>query len=221
MEIDFLSAFVIGLLGSGHCLAMCGGISTMLTTSLPSHSKKLPLVLSYNFGRICSYGILGAIAGLTGSLTASWVGLPIMGLKAIAGIFLILLGLYIGQWFMGLVKVEQIGKLLWQYISPFTKRFIPVNSIKKSFGLGTLWGWLPCGLVYSTLTWSMASGSTIEGAAIMICFGLGTLPSLLSVSLGVLSVKQLLSNIYFRKIAALSLVLYGVYTLKFAYDALF
>lgn len=139
----------------------------------------------------------------------------------IAGVFLILLGLYIGRWFMVLNKVEQLGKGLWKLLSPLSKKFIPVNSAKQALALGAIWGWLPCGLVYSTLTWSLASGSLVSGATIMFFFGLGTLPALITVSVGALSLKTLLLNNTFRKSMAIMLIIYGIYTLKFASDMMF
>ncbi len=60
---------------------------------------------------------------------------------------------------------------------PLASKAIPVNSPAKALSLGVIWGWLPCGLVYSTLTWALASGSIVSGASIMLFFGLGTLPA--------------------------------------------
>lgn len=222
MEIDYFYAFIVGLLGSGHCMGMCGGITTMLTSTLPSEDKSKPFfILAYNIGRITSYSIIGGIAGLTGSLAVKNVGLPIISLKIVAGIFLILLGLYIGRWLMLLTNVELIGKKLWRYLQPLSKHLLPVKSIKQSMLLGGLWGWLPCGLVYSTLTWSLASGSMINGALIMLCFGLGTLPALLTMSFSVIKVQHLLNNQYVKKLVAILLIIYGIFTLTFAYKALF
>lgn len=222
MEIDLLSAFIIGLMGSGHCMGMCGGITTMFTTSLSRQSKRYPFyILSYNVGRILSYSLIGALAGLTGSLAAKNIGLPLAGLRLIAGVFLILLGLYIGQWLMWITKIEMLGKGLWKLISPFSRKLLPVDSINKALLLGALWGWLPCGLVYSTLTWSLASGSALSGFLIMMCFGLGTLPALLTMSFSVIKLQTLLKNYYFRKTVAISLIVYGIFTLKFAYGVVF
>lgn len=220
MTLDYFSAFVIGLLGSGHCIVMCGGISTMLTTAISKeiNHKKYRIVFAYNFGRIASYSVIGALVALTSSMTAKNIGVPISALKTIAGVFLILLGLYLGQWLMWLSHVEHIGKKLWRYISPNTKKFIPIKNTRSAFALGALWGWLPCGLVYSTLTWALASANVVNGALIMLFFGLGTLPALLSVSLGTISVKSLLSNLLFRKLAAILVILYGIYTILIAYQ---
>lgn len=224
MSLDYFSALLIGLLGAGHCLGMCGGVTGMLTSALGQQQKstqRARLVLAYNLGRIGSYTLLGAIVGFTGSIAAKNIGLPIAGLRLVAAIFLIFLGLYIGQWLMWLSHVERLGKGLWQKLAPLNKRLIPVNSSAKALGLGALWGWLPCGLVYSTLTWSIASGSAVNGALIMLFFGLGTLPALLTMSLGILSLKNLLKNFWFRQVTAVLLIIYGIYSLVIAYQLLF
>lgn len=219
MTLDYFSAFIIGLLGSGHCIVMCGGISTMLTTAISPNisTKKYRIVFAYNFGRIASYSLIGALVAFTSSMAAKNLGMPISVFKTVAGVFLILLGLYLGQWLMWLSHVEHLGKKLWQHISPKTKQFIPIKNTRNAFALGALWGWLPCGLVYSTLTWALASADVINGALIMFFFGLGTLPALLSVSLGTISVKSLLGMPLFRKFAAIIVILYGIYTILIAY----
>ncbi|MEY8200411.1 MAG: sulfite exporter TauE/SafE family protein [Colwellia sp.] len=249
MSLDLFSAFIIGLLGSGHCLAMCGGITTMLTSAIDNPSNqpttkasmqgdipvnvtskqsscspqasRLSLVFLYHFGRIASYCLIGAIVGFTGSIAAKNIGLPIAGLRLVAALFLILLGLYIGQWLLWLNRIESLGKGLWRYLSPMAKHVIPVDNRKKALGLGALWGWLPCGLVYSTLTWALASGSSLTGATIMFFFGLGTLPALVVLSFGIDSIKNLLVNKVFRKIMAISLVGYGIYSFIVAYQVMF
>lgn len=240
MSIDLFSAFIIGLLGSGHCIAMCGGITTMLTSALPSSNKynsaqipvngqkrsikqtnRLTLVFYYNLGRIASYSFIGALIGFTGSIAAKNIGLPLAGLRMFSAIFLILLGLYLGQWLMWLNRIEALGKVLWQYISPLTNKVIPVDSPTKAFSLGAVWGWLPCGLVYSTLTWALASGSIVTGASIMLCFGLGTLPALLTLSVGFTSIKNNLVKPLLRKTMALTLISFGIYSFVVAYQQMF
>ena len=221
INLDLFSAFVIGLLGAGHCIGMCGGISTMLTAAVDKHSSKSKrYILFYNLGRISSYGILGAIAGFTGSLAINSLGLPLLTLKVLAGIFLVFLGLYIARWVMVLSYVERLGKSLWSRVQPLSKSLIPVNSTNKALGLGVLWGWLPCGLIYSTLTWSVAAGNALQGALIMLAFGMGTLPALLTVSFGAHSVQKILANKYVRQGIGIGLIIYGIITLKFAYHAL-
>ncbi len=222
MNIDLLSAFLIGLLGSGHCLGMCGGITSMLTSATgQSNSDKFPFVLSYNLGRILSYTFFGALAGLTGSLALKSMGFPLTILRIFSSVFMIFLGLYISQWSMLLSHFEKIGKGLWQFVSPLSKKVLPVTTIPKALMLGLIWGWLPCGLVYSTLTWSIASGSATNGALIMACFGLGTLPALFTLSFGQLKIMTILKNHIFRKVIGSLMICYGFYGLYLAYGALF
>lgn len=245
MSLDFFSAFMIGILGSAHCIGMCGGIVSMLTSALPKYSpknqgeqsviystsdststlistnnkkpiKKQWLILSYHIGRIASYSLLGFIVALTGSLAAKNLGLPLTFLRVLAGIFLILLGLYLARWVMWLNHVEALGKIVWQKISPYSKKLIPVDNYKKSLLLGALWGWLPCGLVYSMLTWSLASANVWQGAFIMLAFGLGTLPALITVSLGVQGFNKLINHAVFRQLMAVLLIIYGIYTITIA-----
>ena len=168
-----------------------------------------------------THSIIGAIVGFTGSIAAKNVGIPLSGLRLFAGVFLVFLGLYLGQWLMWIARVEKLGQKLWRYLSPISKRFIPVDNTKKALSLGALWGWLPCGLIYSTLTWALASNSALQGAGIMFSFGLGTLPALVTISLGLLHVKKLLTNPIFRKSMALLVLLYGIYTIIFASKHLF
>ena len=249
MSLDVFSAFIIGLLGSGHCLAMCGGITTMLTSAIDQQSNlpttkdsaqgdipvkviskhsssspqafRLSLVFFYHFGRIASYCLIGAIVGFTGSIAAKNIGLPIAGLRLVAALFLILLGLYIGQWLLWLNRIESLGKGLWGYLSPMAKHVIPVNNRKKALGLGALWGWLPCGLVYSTLTWSIASASWQNGALIMLAFGLGTLPALLTLASGFKFITQMLRSVIIRNLTAVLLIFYGSYSLFIALNQIF
>jgi len=242
MSLDLFSAFIIGLLGSGHCIAMCGGITTMLTSALPTankysqqqipvneqtvatnikHNSKIKLVFAYHLGRIASYSFIGAIVGYSGSIAAKNIGVPLAGLRMFSAVFVILLGLYLGQWLMWLNRVEALGKKLWQFISPLASKAIPVDSPLKALILGAVWGWLPCGLVYSTLTWALASSDLLTGAAIMFSFGVGTLPALLTLSVGFTSIKSLLINPLLRKTMALVLISFGIYSIVVAYQQLF
>jgi sulfite exporter TauE/SafE len=240
MTLDLFSAFIIGLLGSGHCIAMCGGITTMLTSALPSSNKydqqqilvnnqkqtlkkhsKTILVVCYNLGRITSYTFIGGIVGLTGSIAAKNIGMPLASLRMFSAIFIILLGLYLGQWLMWLNRIEALGKYIWRYVSPLSSKAIPVDSPLKALTLGAVWGWLPCGLVYSTLTWALASGNMLTGSSIMLFFGLGTLPALLTLSMGFNSIKNNLVKPILRKTMALVLISFGIYSFIVAYQQMF
>lgn len=211
---DFIGAFVIGLLGAGHCMAMCGGLSSLLTMG---HSSSIPIyhtLLLYNIGRIISYMIFGAlIGGVTASITQlASLNESLIWLRLLAAIFMVVLGLYIGRWWFGLLKLEAIGKKLWQYLSPLGHQFLPLKHRWQAIPFGFIWGWLPCGLVYSILTWAAVSGSALSGALIMGSFGMGTLPAMLLIGAGAAKLKRLQQDKYFRQLAAISIMVYGGYT---------
>ncbi len=186
-ELSLLAAAAMGLFGSGHCVAMCGGISCALSAGLPdsvrrSPSRMLPFVIAYNSGRVASYMAAGALLGGLGAgagvlLPPSWAhGLGI----AISTAFVIALGLYLGDWWRGLAAFERLGSKLWRHLEPLGRRFLPVTRRRSALAIGLVWGWLPCGLVYAGLALALASGGALEGALTMLAFGLGTLPALIS-----------------------------------------
>lgn len=183
-EINYLGAFFIGLAGGVHCIGMCGGIASAFSFAIPKGESQLPYIFSYNLGRILSYTFAGAITGFIGGIASVNLvsALPILQIISIC--FLVLLALYIGDWYKGLSVLEQLGGRVWKRISPLSKKLIPFKNPLYTMAYGIIWGWLPCGLVYSVLTWSLASESAMQGALVMFSFGLGTLPTLIATSLG-------------------------------------
>ena len=216
-ELSYVSALLIGLAGSVHCVGMCGGIVGAFSFILPKDQNPWAYMLSYNLGRITSYAIAGALTGWLGNLVTTQVSMGFSILNLLSGLFLLLLALYIGGWWRVLVHLESLGRLLWNRISPIAKHFLPFRSPLQAFPYGVVWGWLPCGLVYSTLTWSLASGSPLDGALVMVFFGMGTLPALLTLSGSGNALKTFLSNSRVRKWVALSLL---IFALIFIYQAI-
>ena len=215
MSYDFFAAMLVGFLGGGHCLGLCGGIVGAFSTNIPPHHRlairhRIPYLISYNIGRIVSYCIAGALIGISMQFFALKSHLVVHVLSLMAGLMLILLGLYLGQWFNGLTKIEIVGKFAWRYIAPLAKKFIPFKHPISALPFGMIWGWLPCGLVYSTLTWSAASASPVSGAFIMLGFGLGTLPAMLAMGIFAQQLSKLLKHIAFRTIAAALILMYGI-----------
>lgn len=210
-EFGVLSAFLVGLAGSLHCVGMCGGIAGALRAAVPAGQPPLPYILSYNLGRITSYAIAGAITGILGQVARASITHGLMIFQLISAAMLIAMGLYLAQWWRGLARLEALGSGLWQRIRPFSKRFLPFKSPVSALPYGFIWGWLPCGLVYSTLTWALVSGSGTKGAMIMASFGLGTLPALIAVSIGAGWLISLLQNARTRSLVAISLILYAVF----------
>jgi len=212
IELSLISAFLVGLLGGGHCVGMCGGIVGAVSMHLPHSKSKVPFLLSYNAGRILSYTLAGGIAGLVGasSFFLQHV-LPIQHvLYGISSLMLIALGLYLAGIWHGATYLEGAGKRIWKTLQPYSKRYIPVQNIKQAFFLGSLWGWLPCGLVYSVLIAAIATGSAINGGLLMLAFGLGTLPTLLTMGMGAVSLKTVLQNIWVRRASGLLVLGFGL-----------
>ena len=218
-----LTAFVIGLLGGVHCLGMCGGIVGALTFGLPEGRRQgvqlIPYQLAYNLGRILSYTLAGAAAGGLGVLLAGV--LPVQQaqnlLIILAAIFMILMGLYIAGWWNGLSMVERAGGSLWRRIEPLARKLMPVTSAPQAFALGLVWGWLPCGLVYSVLVWAVSAGSAQEGALLMAAFGLGTLPNLLLMGAAAGWLGAHIKKPAVRYVAGGLIIAYGLYMLASLY----
>lgn len=205
--------FTLGLVSSAHCIGMCGGIMGALTMAIPSDAKaqRWMILMAYNLGRILSYGLMGLLAGLFAEQFAALGG--ILVLRILAGILLILMGLYLANWWRGLTKLEAVGRYLWVYLQPFSKPLMPVNSIPKALLLGGLWGWLPCGLVYAALATAMTQPAPLLAASAMLAFGLGTLPAVLAAGV---AAQQLARVLQLRKVRiglALIIILFGVWTI--------
>ncbi len=207
------AAFLLGLFSSAHCVGMCGGIMGALSMAIPNHAKtrRWWILLCYNLGRVVSYGLIGLLAGAMANELAQW-GASVW-LRWLAGLLLIAMGLYLADWWRGLVYLETAGRYLWAYIQPLGKSLMPVDSVAKASLLGLVWGWLPCGLVYSALAFAMAKGQGINSGLLMVAFGLGTLPSVLATGVAAQQLGKLLRNPRVRWPLALSIVLFGLWTI--------
>ena len=192
-------------------MGMCGGIVAALRMVSPKDASALPYTLAYNMGRIVSYTIAGAITGTLGKIAADFIPLANYALSLLSGVMLLLLACYLGKWWTGLSVLENAGKGLFSKVQPFSKRFLPFKTPFSAIPYGFIWGWLPCGLVYSTLTWSLAAGNALEGAAIMFFFGLGTLPTLLAASAGSQYIVRSFQHNHFRQIIAAIMAIYAAY----------
>ncbi|GGU64847.1 membrane protein [Pseudomonas laurentiana] len=207
------SALILGLLGGGHCLGMCGGLMGALTLAIPQEqrSRRLRLLLAYNLGRILSYATAGLLLGLAGwALGNSPVA---TGMRVVAALLLIAMGLYLAGWWSGLTRIEGLGRGLWRHIQPIANRLLPITSVPRALLLGALWGWLPCGLVYSTLLWAASQGNALDSALLMLAFGLGTWPVLLATGLAAERTRAVLRKRGVRVAGGLLVILFGLWTL--------
>jgi len=157
------AAFLVGLLGSVHCVGMCGGIAGALALGVapqtPGLRRLAPFLLAYNLGRISTYALAGALAGVLGA--------------ALSGL-------------------------------------VPARTPARAFALGTLWGWLPCGMVYAVLAWSVTTAHALDGAVLMAAFGLGTLPMLLTLGAASRWLGARARNPLVRQLAGLALIAMGI-----------
>ncbi len=202
-SIALLPVFLIGLLGGVHCVGMCGGIVGAFSVATPRRPFPVPVVsaatehrwfgqfaegglrvLAFNLGRIGSYMLAGVLAGLLGSIPAMLnIAMFQRGAYWLANLMLVALGLTLMNAWHGLSRVEAVGQWLWRRVQPLIRRLLPVERVWQAAALGGLWGWVPCGMVYSVLMTALLTGSAVQGAGVMAAFGLGTLPLLFSMGM--------------------------------------
>jgi sulfite exporter TauE/SafE len=218
----FALAFVVGLLSALHCVGMCGGIVGALTFSLPQQTRsrwtRLTLFLfAYNLGRTSSYAIAGAAIG---SLGAALLGAGVRsllhgGLRWVAAVVVVGIGLHIAGWLPRIAGVERLGEPLWRRLEPIGRRLLPVRTLPRALLYGSIWGWLPCGLVYTMLISVPAQGDATAGALYMASFGLGTLPVMLATGLAAGKLHRFASDERLRVAAGLAVVALGAFALYF------
>jgi hypothetical protein len=250
--VNLLPIFLVGLMGSVHCIGMCGGIVGALSSAAPAHPAPAPAlapalasqaanplpriipiriagsaqvqafgqdlvrVLGYNLGRLSSYALAGALAGgiaaglLRGADVLGWLAPAQTLAYVITNLVLVLLGLYLTQWWTGMSRMEQLGSGLWARLRPHAARLVPVDTPAKALLLGSLWGWLPCGMVYSALLTALMAGSAVQGALTMLAFGAGTLPVLLVAGLSGARLRQLAARPVVRRAAGVIVLAFGI-----------
>lgn len=229
MSLNLLPVLAVGLAGSVHCVGMCGGIVGALSGTTQHRvipiahagTAALPLaqageatlrVLAYNAGRIGSYMVAGALAAGMANGAASlariaqWQGVAYL----LANVMLVALGLYLMDLWRGLARVEAAGNVLWRRVQPLMRPLLPMDSLPRAFALGGLWGWVPCGMVYSVLLTAMLSGSAAGGAAVMLAFGVGTLPMLLALGLAGARLRAALQRRAVRIACGILVLAFGV-----------
>ncbi|MEY4588270.1 MAG: hypothetical protein RL497_346 [Pseudomonadota bacterium] len=207
-----LASAGMGLFGSLHCLGMCGGLTAALGFGIPEHAARQRLMLLTSLGRICSYGVIGLLAGgLVQSMPQSpWP-------RVLAALMLVLTGLYLAGWWNLLSRLEAAGAGLWRRLEPWRKRCLPIDSTAKALGFGLLWGALPCGLVYSALAYTATAASTLNTPALaaacgMLAFGLGTSPAVFIGGLMAHQLKTLLQKPLLKPSLGVLYIVFGIWT---------
>jgi sulfite exporter TauE/SafE len=190
------AALVTGFLGSAHCFGMCGGISGLfaVNASVQTLRHQVPKAIAYNVGRVLTYAILGAIVALLGKGAVGSIPQLAAPVRLASGILIILIGLQIAFNWRILAPLETAGAKIWQRIAPAAKGLVPVETGVQALGLGLIWGWLPCGLVYSVLLLAATTAEPANGGLVMIAFGLGTMPAMIATGLSASKLARFMSR---------------------------
>ena len=228
-----VSAFLMGLFGGVHCVAMCGGVVGVLCSAAPtcgtamsmgtgaadggatrSRWRRASYAVAYNGGRVASYVALGALFGSLGSLSTGVF--PLDGvrfaLRALAALCMLAVGLHLAGLPSFVKRLESLGAPLWRRLSPLAKRFIPLRTPWHAFGLGAVWGLMPCGLLYGALALAASSSSASLGATTMLAFGAATLPVMLTMSTVAQTVSRLMSRVWLRRAAGALILAFGLWS---------
>lgn len=227
-EVTLLSVFLLGLLGGFHCAGMCGGIVSVIganagrrrpsgpAVAIPVVAERparaLPLLVGYNAGRIATYTAIGALAGALGSAAALAQGLlPVQQTAfVVANLVLIAIGLYLTGVLRALGVLEAAGQRMWRRIAPVASRMLAAERTSSAFAAGLVWGLVPCGMVYGVLIAALVSGSSGQGAALMLAFGLGTMPNLLALGWSARTARRWLERRAVRIAAGVLVIAFGV-----------
>jgi uncharacterized protein len=216
-SLTFAAALLLGLAASGHCVAMCGGITAALgmatARGVDGHLRP-SLLIGYQLGRIVSYSLAGLLlAGMLGSLIALLDVESIRRtLRALSAVALLVAALVV----FGQARDPglRIGQSLWRKLAPMGRRLLPIASVPRAFAFGMVWGWMPCGFVYSVLLIATLQQSAIHGAITMAAFGLGTAPALLVVGFGAHRLSEWAAHPTMRRVAGSVLLISAFVTLS-------
>ncbi len=215
MALDWLvlgGALLTGLLGGAHCAVMCGGIATGLSVGQRSSWW---IAAQPNLGRIAGYAIAGALAGGVGQAVLNVARMPalVVASRAAVGIVLVLAALRLLDRSGRFAFLAIPGTRLWQRLRPLQQRLLPADTVPKRFGLGVLWGWMPCGLSTQLLIAAWLQASAWHGAMTMLAFGLATLPVMLPLTWAGARFGQRLQRGGWRIASAMVVLCAGVATI--------
>ncbi len=223
------SALIIGLGSAGHCLAMCGGLAIAAGQSNRRHlsvsnTERSVELLLWQIGRVASYSFMGFVAGSFGGVALSHAPLTLIRDAAfvLANLMLIGLGLHVARLYSGVLVVERIGQQIWKLMAPLASATLmpqptlhrrPLVQMLRALRAGMIWGWLPCGLVYTMLVTASVTGSGASGALWMAGFGLGTVPALWLASLLSQETLHRFQSLILRRTAGLLIIGFGIWGL--------
>ncbi|MDX1454392.1 MAG: sulfite exporter TauE/SafE family protein [Gammaproteobacteria bacterium] len=222
MSITIAASFMLGLLGAGHCLAMCGGLANLpLAQWQQQHGRTRALapLLVYNGGRLGAYASAGFLLGGLGEISGlgEWLQQTGLSLRYLTAALLLMASLYLLTGSRRFAPLEGLGQRAWQALSPVALKVLRHTGKQgltpaRMLLLGFTWGWLPCGLSYSVLAIAASTASAADGAMTMLAFGLGTLPAMLLAGSAGLAAKRLLGRAEGRRVAGCLLLVAAAWT---------
>lgn len=202
---------------------MCGGIAAALSHSLPLPVRQqrwrlLLYLVSYSGGRLLSYLLIGSLLGASSGVLLSYQGAGEGHAWLQWGTAIVMsgIGLHIAGWFPRFNALERLGLPLWRQLQPLSRRLLPVRSLPAALLYGAIWGWLPCGLVYSVALWSLTSGSAGAGGLLLLLFGVGTLPAVVATGILAARIQTAIRHRLLRPLAGISLILLAWFGLLLA-----
>jgi uncharacterized protein len=210
------AALILGIAASGHCLVMCGGISSALglaSARSPNGRPRLPLIIAYQVGRTVSYAMAGALAGAAVGTFVDWLDMDAVrrGLRALSAVALVVAALVA----FGALRDpgSRVGQLLWRRIAPLGRRLLPVTNAGRALGFGMVWGWMPCGFAYTVILIAALEQDALRAAATMLAFGMGTAPTMIALAYGARQAASLASGAAARCVAGTVLICSAALTL--------
>ncbi|GAB2992898.1 sulfite exporter TauE/SafE family protein [Psychrosphaera aestuarii] len=215
-----LTAFLMGLLGVGHCVAMCGSLSMALGFSVPANKSFVRYASIISLSRITGYALIGIIANYFTQSIFTLTNGNILFLSVFASLLMIGIGLHVAQISNAILNIEWLGKHANRVIEPLKKKILPIDSLSKCFAYGILWGFLPCGLIYTALSLAVVSESPINAGLIMFCFGLGTLPGVVGMTVFNSKISIYLRNANIRLFFGTLIIIMALYQLYVTYQKL-
>jgi sulfite exporter TauE/SafE len=225
--ISLVAAFATGIAGTAHCFGMCGGMAAAVggkarrdVAGAPNQAARAFVqVVLYHLGRLGGYALLGAAAGAAGSVLLGAFDLLRLAtvLRLATGVLIIAMGVRLLAGLGGIGVLEKAGARFWRHLAPAARRLAASNGVAAALGAGLIWGWLPCGLVYSMLALAAATATPSMGAATLLAFGAGTLPAMVASGLLASQLSRVLKSPRARPIAGIALVACGVWTVLAAH----
>jgi sulfite exporter TauE/SafE len=210
------AALILGIAASGHCLVMCGGISSALglaSERSPDGAPRVALIVAYQIGRIVSYAIAGALAGGVVGFVVDWLDMDAVrrGLRALSAAALVAAALVA----FGALRDpgSRVGQLLWRRIAPIGRRLLPVTSAARALGFGMVWGWMPCGFAYTVILIAALEQDALRAAGTMLAFGMGTAPTMIALAYGARRAANLAAGGAARRVAGTVLICSAALTL--------